>query len=289
MGNSFIYKCKVSFLLYIFFSACFNDPSDTFGGIDPLNQPESLPVSIDFDQTNYDLLQTQIDYMNNQLLTQSIKIKSLSDSLKAFQQLNISVETSDRDLINSLIRIQTKLNLIEEKMFYSDSLYFNLLNDLVIIESQIEDLDQNMNNISNLSFSEEDDVSLSKINIEDYNGSYDLAIEKFMNKDYDESLAIFESLISFDANNVLSDNAQFWMGQIFYIQKDYRTAIDTYRMVSSIGDSNKAPDARYKIALSYFNLGMFDSAMSEFEAIISSYPEKVDLISKSKKYIERYK
>ena len=53
-------------------------------------------------------------------------------------QLDIASISSDQDIINSLIRIQSKLNIIEDKIFYSDSLYFNLLNDLVIIESQIE-------------------------------------------------------------------------------------------------------------------------------------------------------
>ena len=77
-------------------------------------------------------------------------IVSLRDSIKAFESSDLSSVSSDQDIINSLIRIQSKLNIIEDKIFYSDSLYFNLLNDLVLIEAQIQDLNQNIDNFTNL-------------------------------------------------------------------------------------------------------------------------------------------
>ena len=215
---------------------------------------------------------------------------AIKDSIKIFQQIDISGNTSDKDIINSLIRIQSKLNLIEEKIFYSDSLYFNLLNDLVLIESQIEDLSQNINNITNLSLVIEETEQESDANkIENYKQSYDSAVEYYMNKEYEKSLKIFKDLVSFDADNALSDNSQFWIGQIFYIQKKYNLAIEEYRKVLLMGDKNKAPDAEYKIALSYFSLDMIDEAMNQFDIIIANYPNNIDLVKKSKKYIERYR
>ena len=41
-----------------------------------------------------------------------------------------------------------------------------------------------------------------------------------------------------------------------------------YKKVSLMGDKNKAPDAEYKIALSYFNLDLIDEAMKQFNIII---------------------
>ena len=80
---------------------------------------------------------------------------------------------------------------LEEKIFYSDSLYFNLLNDLVLIESHIEDLSQNINNITELSIvidSEEQQNNTSRI--ENYKDTYDSAVEYYMNKEYEKSLSI---------------------------------------------------------------------------------------------------
>jgi len=84
----------------------------------------------------------------------------------------------------------------------------------------------------------------------------------------------------------LADNAQFWIGQIYYLQKKYNLAINEYEKVSSLGDGNKAADADYKIALSFINLGNNDLAFKHFKYIIEEYPNNQDLISKSKKYIE---
>lgn len=222
-------------------------------------------------------------------------ISSLRDSIKVFQNSDLSSVSSDQDVINSLIRIQSKLNIIEDKIFYSDSLYFNLLNDLVLIEAQIQDLNQNIENFTNLSISIEesqikeelDKPNSSSINtIFDYKASYDEAIVLYINKDYRKSLDSFRALVESNSTEKLSDNSQFWIGQIYYLQEEYDLAIYEYKKVSSFGDGNKAPDADYKIALSYVNLGRNDLALEHFNYIINQYPDNVDLINKSTKFIE---
>ena len=140
----------------------------------------------------------KIEQLNKKLLSlqeqigkNSIYINGLKDSIRVFQQLDISSVSADQDIINSLIRIQSKLNIIEDKIFYSDSLYFNLLNDLVLIEAQIEDLNQNIDNITSLNASIQKidkeidiEVKASTNNIFNYKESYDLAIKFYMSKEY---------------------------------------------------------------------------------------------------------
>ena len=141
------------------------------------------------------LLQEKIAILELEVNSNSKFIKELKDSLQAFRQLDISVETSDQDIINSLIRIQSKLNIIEDKIFYSDSLYFNLLNDFVLIESQIENLDSNIKSIAKLNDSIvkvgtqdentqiNDEVELenesNRNEITNYKSSYDLAVDLY--------------------------------------------------------------------------------------------------------------
>ncbi len=249
------------------------------------------------------LLQEKIAILELEVNSNSKFVKELKDSLKAFRQLNISVETSDQDIINSLIRIQSKLNIIEDKIFYSDSLYFNLLNDFVLIESQIENLDSNIKSIAKLNDSIvkagtqdentqiNDEVELENVSnrneITDYKSSYDLAVGLYKEKEYEKSMSIFKSLVVFDNKNNLADNCQFWIGQIYYVQGEFDTAIIEYGKVSIIGDGNKAADAAYKIALSYLNLGSTNLAIEQFNNIIKNYPNNTDLVNKSKMYIER--
>ena len=291
MRKFFINTHKSILLFSVLALSCFSSNSEELVSDVPTH---SKQIDIDSTLQTYDssitTLNNQINNINKQVQSNSNLINAIKDSIEIFQQIDISGNTSDKDIINSLIRIQSKLNLIEEKIFYSDSLYFNLLNDLVLIESQIEDLNQNINNITNLSLVIEETEQKSDLNkIENYKQSYDSAVEYYMNKEYEKSLEIFKNLVSFDADNSLSDNSQFWIGQIFYIQKKYNLAIEEYKKVLLIGDKNKAPDAEYKIALSYFSLDMIDEAMNQFDVIIVNYPNNIDLVKKSKKYIERYR
>ena len=252
---------------------------------------EESTITKDYNFTEYDkrfsILKDKIDSNTSQII-------DLRDSISIDDKLEVGSISSDQDIINSLIRIQSKLNIIEDKIFYSDSLYFNLLNDLVIIESQIEDLNQNIDNLTNLSSIapsinqdlDSIDKQESKYTIVDYKEYYDRAIELYMNKDYNKSLKAFDDLVKNDDKDALADNAQFWIGQIYYLQKKYNLAINEYEKVSSLGDGNKAADADYKIALSFINLGNNDLAFKHFNYIIKEYPNNLDLISKSKKFIE---
>ena len=242
---------------------------------------EESSISKDYNFTEYDkrfsILKDKIDSNTSQII-------NLRDSIIIDDQLEVGSISSDQDIINSLIRIQSKLNIIEDKIFYSDSLYFNLLNDLVIIESQIEDLNQNIDNLTNLSSIatsinqnlDSIDKQESKYTIVDYKEYYDRAIELYMNKDYDKSLKAFDDLVKNDDKDALADNAQFWIGQIYYLQKKYNLAINEYEKVSSLGDGNKAADADYKIALSFINLGNNDLAFKHFNYIIKEYPNNLN-------------
>ena len=150
MQNSLTFICRVAYLLIaILCFGCFSstpnsisestiDPQESLGDLD---NTESLIDSLL--ENKLKDLHNKVDSIELYSIKNTSQIKTIRDSLKAFHQLNISGDTSDKDIINSLIRIQSKLNIIEEKIFYSDSIYFNLLNDLVLIESQIENLDKN--------------------------------------------------------------------------------------------------------------------------------------------------
>ena len=245
------------------------------------------------------LLENRLESLNSKIDTFELystkntsQIKAMRDSLKAFYQLNISGDTSDKDIINSLIRIQSKLNIIEEKIFYSDSIYFNLLNDLVLIESQIENLDKNLISIIDLNNTidnNHNEFLVESSNQElSFDDNYEIAREYYLKKNYMESLEIFRYLVKLNNKHPLADNSQFWIGEIYYIDQSYEMAIVEYRKVSTLGDNNKTPYADYKIALCYVNLDEIDKAIKQFKNIISYYPSETDLINKSQKYIERY-
>ena len=53
---------------------------------------------------------------------------------------NIQDGSFEKEVTNTLIKIQKKIQILEDRTFYTDSLYFEIVNDLVMIEIQIENL-----------------------------------------------------------------------------------------------------------------------------------------------------
>lgn len=102
-----------------------------------------------------------------------------------------------------------------------------------------------------------------------YQEGYDL----FHARNYKQAIEVFESLIASDANNSLSDNAQYWVGECHYALGQYKKAIIDFEKVFTFPRSNKNPDAQYKLGLCYVRLGDGTKAREEFQRLIDVYPE----------------
>ena len=104
-----------------------------------------------------------------------------------------------------------------------------------------------------------------------------------------EARAAFQKVFDSDPSSELADNALFWMGETYFSAGDYPNAISFYQRVSQqYGDQNKAPDAVYKLALSYVKTGDLALARQTLQEVISRYPYSTPAAS-AKAELERIK
>jgi tol-pal system protein YbgF len=92
-------------------------------------------------------------------------------------------------------------------------------------------------------------------------GSYSLAIDGF-----EEYLRNFP-------NTELADNAQYWIGECYYAQKDYFKAIEEFGKVLDLyprGD--KVPAAMVKLGISYIEVRDRASAKKMLRQVVELYP-----------------
>ena len=107
----------------------------------------------------------------------------------------------------------------------------------------------------------------------EYQSRYQQGLDLFHARNYDQAIEVFESLISSDANNSLSDNAQYWIGESHYALGQYKNAIIDFEKVFTFPKSNKNPDAQFKLGLCYQRLGDNAKARDEFQRLIDIYPQ----------------
>jgi tol-pal system protein YbgF len=104
--------------------------------------------------------------------------------------------------------------------------------------------------------------------------TYEEAYNNFKEKKYAESRKIFKTFLKEYPQDDLSDNAQFWIAETYYWEKDYENAILSYEIVlKKYKDSQKAPNAFLKQGLSFIELGDKKTGKIILEQVKDRYPD----------------
>lgn len=102
-----------------------------------------------------------------------------------------------------------------------------------------------------------------------YAAAYDL----FKQGKYDKAREGFENFLKLYPNTEFSDNAQFWIGECYYFDKNYEKAIVEYDKVSkNFPEGNKVPYALLKQGLSFLKLGDKASAKLLLQQVVKDFP-----------------
>ena len=105
------------------------------------------------------------------------------------------------------------------------------------------------------------------------NQSYEAALNLFKASKYKEAGASFASFMQKYPDSSLAPNAQFWLGNAWYAQRNCSKAIEAHSVVTTkFAASPKAPDAWLAIATCQQELGNPAAARRSLETIVSKYP-----------------
>jgi tol-pal system protein YbgF len=118
---------------------------------------------------------------------------------------------------------------------------------------------------------------------------YKDAYETFYRGDLEGARRKFEAFLRQYPNTELSDNAQFWIGETYYLKKDYEKAILEYeKAIVKYPEGDKIPAAMFKQALSFLELRDRTNARNLFKRVIEKYPRS-DQAEMAKRRLEAIK
>jgi len=87
------------------------------------------------------------------------------------------------------------------------------------------------------------------------------------------NLALRQFMVAFPDSSLL-DNAQYWLAETYYKDKDYRKALREFQaVVEKFPQSRKIPDALLKIGYCNYELKRWDDARRALSAVVKDYPE----------------
>lgn len=101
---------------------------------------------------------------------------------------------------------------------------------------------------------------------------YNSAYAKVQANDLAGAQTAFQNYVDTYPDNALTPNAWYWLGQVQYSRAIYDQARLSFLNVARYNDSQKRPDALYKLGMINKFVGDNDKALRYFQLVVQSYP-----------------
>jgi tol-pal system protein YbgF len=232
------------------------------------------------------------------------KITVTSKDIETLKGENESLRKSNKEAIDALRKSQADINAdmtelkdrIQQLTGKSDEQRKDLSSLSVRADHEVNDLKEKLertsfkiNFVENfLGLSKKDGSSeISEKAVKSANGpkketqegntgkeaAYAAALETFKEGKSEKARVEFQDFLKQYPKTEYSANAQFWIGECYYLDQKYEKAILEYeKVVKNYPDTNKVPYALLKQGLSFQKLGDKTSAELILQQIIRDYP-----------------
>ena len=103
---------------------------------------------------------------------------------------------------------------------------------------------------------------------------YQTAFDLLKDSQYDRAIAAFQSFLASYPTSPLADNAQYWLGEAYYVNKSFPEALTAFqRMVETYPQSRKLPDALLKIGYCNYELKEYPAARDALSQVTTKFPD----------------
>ena len=113
----------------------------------------------------------------------------------------------------------------------------------------------------------------SNAGVED-KASYQAAFTLLKDGQYDRAIAAFQKFLAAYPDSSLADNAQYWLGEAFYVNKAYPEAQSAFqRVIDKYPQSRKISDALLKIGFCRYEMKQYDSARQVLGQVVARFSD----------------
>ena len=103
--------------------------------------------------------------------------------------------------------------------------------------------------------------------------AYDAAFQSLKQLQYADAAEQFSAFLKDYPASDYADNAQYWLGESYYVTRNYDYALESFQaLLSKYPDSPKGPDSLLKIGYTHYELKQWDQARSALEQVEAQYP-----------------
>ncbi len=102
---------------------------------------------------------------------------------------------------------------------------------------------------------------------------YNQAFDALKASSYSTAITGFKDFLATYGSSPLAENAQYWLGEAYYVTRDYNSAAGAFHAVlDKWPDSRKAPDALLKLGYTQYEMKKFADARKTLTQVTQKFP-----------------
>ena len=102
---------------------------------------------------------------------------------------------------------------------------------------------------------------------------YDAALEILKEGRYNDAANAFQAFLKQYPGSSYADNAQYWLGEVFYVTRQFQKALTEFDKVLKVHPgSTKVPDAKLKIGYIRYELKDWAGARDMLSQVVQGHP-----------------
>ncbi|GAB0055746.1 Cell division coordinator CpoB [Candidatus Magnetaquicoccaceae bacterium FCR-1] len=103
--------------------------------------------------------------------------------------------------------------------------------------------------------------------------AYEAAFQLLKEKQYDAAKTGFQNFLKNHPKDGTADNAQYWLGELHYVQRQFPEALMAFNQVLlRWPNSAKVPDSLLKIGFSFYELNDLENANTSLQRLVKDFP-----------------
>jgi tol-pal system protein YbgF len=103
---------------------------------------------------------------------------------------------------------------------------------------------------------------------------YQAAFNLLKESRYDEAASAFTAFLAQHRDHELASNAQYWLGEVRYVKRDFPAALSAFEgVLTGYPGARKSPDALLKAGYCHYELGHFDLARTALTRVTQNFPD----------------
>lgn len=224
----------------------------TLAGCELLTAPEEDPIYLKLTEVDNRLVRVERLIENEGLMTLLTKLEATQRDVQALRN---DVETLQYE--------------VEQSSGRQRDLYLD-------IDQRLQTIEQTALASASLSVLEGGSLNPGQLPVPGGTdrANYQAAFELLKQGRYDQAaIALQQFMVAFPDSS-LSDNAQYWLAETYYVTQNYQQALPEFQTVlDRYPDSRKIPDALLKIGYCNYELKRIDASREALSAVVASYPE----------------